>query len=221
MKKIRWSLLSLLIASWCFLSSPLQAAEVIELEVAPNIIATADYHQGDTQMPAILLMHGFLQTQNFFTVKRLFDSLASSGYTLLSPNLSLGLNRRAKSLPCESIHTNSIDDDIAEINQWATWLTEKSGQQLIMIGHSMGATELVAYLERYKGNPVKQAIFISIVPIGPGWPDNNANLLDRKRAENGVATDHQGISEYAIAYCKNIRPLPTTCSHFTNGTMPN
>lgn len=167
------------------------------------IIGSASYHRGDDDKPAILLLHGFLQTRDFFSVKRLYDALASNGYTLLSPTLSLGLSRRPKSLPCESIHTNSIDDDISEIERWVGWLAKKSGKPIIVIGHSMGATEVVAFLEQYRGEQVIRTILISIAPMGPGWPANHANHEDEDKAQKAISAGKRWVSEYGLAYCKN------------------
>jgi len=182
--------------------SPLHAAERIELKVSPGIIANARFQQGEDDKPAILLLHGWLQTNEFYTVARLFDTLDSSGYTILSPNLSLGIDQRTKSLPCESIHTNSINTDIDEIGQWVSWLSQKIDKPIILIGHSMGATELVAFLGQYRGDRVIKSILISITPIGPGWPENSANFHDLKRAENAIAAGYTGLSAYGVAYCK-------------------
>ncbi len=199
---VRWPRWPLLIVTWIFLSGPLHAAEVVEIEVAPGINATASYHQGDGDKPAILLMHSFLQTRNFSTIARLFDTLSSSGYTLLSPNLSLGINRRKQTLPCESIHTNSIDDDIAEIKQWVEWLAERGQQPITLIGHSKGAMELLAYLHQSREETVKSSILISLSPTGPGWINGRANVEDQKRAEDAVAAGESGLAEYALAYCE-------------------
>jgi pimeloyl-ACP methyl ester carboxylesterase len=191
----------LIISSIC-LNGPLLAAEVVELEVAPQVIATASYHQGDEDKPAILLLHGWLQTREFSTIARLFDTLSGAGYTLLAPTLTLGVSQRSQSLPCESIHTNAIDDDIAEIGRWLSWLSDRQKQPVILIGHSMGATELVAFLEQYHGAQVARSILISIGPIGPGWAENFANEEDRKRAENSIATGDKWVADYGLAYCK-------------------
>ncbi|MCW8888324.1 MAG: alpha/beta hydrolase [Gammaproteobacteria bacterium] len=193
---------SVLVIVWIFLSPSLLAAEVVELKVAPGIFATASYQQGEPEKPAIIMLHGWLQTREFSTIARLYDALSDSGYTLLSPTLSLGISRRAKSLPCESIHTNSLNDDISELEQWVNWLSIRGHKQLILLGHSMGATEVLAFLDQYRGDKIMQSILISIGPIGPGWPDNNANFNDWLRAEKNIATGDKGLSEYGLAYCK-------------------
>lgn len=199
-----------LILCWIYLNSPLHAAELveIEMEVSPGVIATAHFHQGESDMPTIFLMHGFLQTRNFFTIARLFDTLSNAGYTILSPTLSLGLNRRAQSLPCESIHTNSIDDDIAEINQWVDWLSSRSGQPVILMGHSMGANKLLAFVDQSRTAKIARMILISLAPIGPGWPSNNASLKDLERAQNAIFTKETGLDDYGIAFCKKYVTTP-------------
>jgi len=219
--RIQWPVLPLLIASWIYWGGPLHAAELVEIEmdVSPGVIATANYHQGESNMPAIFLMHGFLQTRNFFTIARLFDTLSNAGYTVLAPTLSLGLNRRAQSLPCESIHTNSIDDDIAEINQWVDWLSSRSGQPVILMGHSMGANKLLAFVDQNKAAKISHMVLISLAPIGPGWAANNANTKDLERAQNAIFTKKEGLDEYGIAFCKKYVTTPANILSFYGWTF--
>ena len=78
---------------------PVQAGSArIELEVVPGITAEADYWPGEADKPAVLILHGFLQTREFPTVRRLAEALADEGYSVLTPSLTLGLNRRRQSL---------------------------------------------------------------------------------------------------------------------------
>ena len=197
--RLLWPLLFASLALW---SHSIPAAEVVTIEVAPGIVASANFQQGEAEKPAILLMHGWLQTHEFSTIAQLFDSLSGSGYTVLSPTLSLGINRRAKSLPCEAIHTNSIHDDISEIEQWATWLSKREQKSLVLIGHSMGATEVLAFMSQYQGDQIKQTMMVSIAPIGPGWPENMANNRDKERAQKSLAANETDIAEYGLTYCK-------------------
>ncbi len=69
----------------------------MELDIAPGVTAEADYWPGEADMPAVLILHGFLQTSEFPTVRRLAESLAEEGFSVLTPSLTLGLNRRRQS----------------------------------------------------------------------------------------------------------------------------
>ncbi len=93
---------------YCLCATTSGAERRVELEVAPGLTAAAAYWQGEADMPPVLIAHGFLQTREFPTVSRLAESLADFGYSVLKPSLSLGIDRRTKSLACEAIHTHSM-----------------------------------------------------------------------------------------------------------------
>ncbi len=46
----------------------------------------------------------------------LLNTVADDDYTVLAPTLTLGLMRRAQSLPCEAIHTHGMDLDVDELD---------------------------------------------------------------------------------------------------------
>ncbi len=46
-----------------------------------------------------MILHGFMLTHNFQTVKQLAESLHESGYTVLTPSLSLGLTNEKQVYP--------------------------------------------------------------------------------------------------------------------------
>lgn len=132
-----------------YTSSLLAQSARVSLPVTPNTVSEAEFWPGDADKPALLIMHGFLQTHHFPTVRRLAESLADEGFTVLTPTLSLGLNRRRQSLACEAVHTHSLPQDVAEIRSWTDWLTKRTGKAPVVIGHSTGGVHLVALLDTY------------------------------------------------------------------------
>jgi dienelactone hydrolase len=66
------------------LGIPCAHAETVTLTLANKLMATAEFHEGEPDKPAVILLHGFLQTHQFPTIKRLADSLADEGYTVLA-----------------------------------------------------------------------------------------------------------------------------------------
>lgn len=182
-------------------------AEIIELETSERYIATANYLEGDTDRKAVLILHGFLQTSNFSTVKRLADTLQESGFNVLSPTLSLGMHRRQQSLPCEAIHTHSNQSDSAEIKQWIDWLSEKTGKKLTLIGHSSGSITLLDYLETYGTEQIDKVILISMAPftndIGPVEEKNF------KWARNDLNSGYDSLYTFQLSYCDTY---PSTSS---------
>ena len=52
-----------------FASTLLFAADVTHHIAALNLTAQANYHEGDSDKPALLIMHGFLTTNQFHTIR--------------------------------------------------------------------------------------------------------------------------------------------------------
>jgi pimeloyl-ACP methyl ester carboxylesterase len=111
----------------------------------------------------VLLLHGFLQTREFRTVATLGNSLHGAGYTVLMPTLSLNIPNRAQSLACEAIHRHSMDEDIAEITRWVSWLKSRGYPRIVLIGHSFGSMQLLAYLNAQPDAAVKGYIGTSLI----------------------------------------------------------
>ena len=183
------------------------SAVVIELQTKDGLVMTANYHQGDAEKPSILILHGFLQTRDSHTVATLYDSLVASGYTVLAPNLSLGVNHRNQSLACEAIHLHSMESDIAEIDIWSRWLNKKSSSKVTLIGHSVGSVHQLAYLSQYKNSHIKQAILISLSYFGIS-PAANETIEDGNRATTALETGNQNPDEYGLTYCKKYVTTP-------------
>ena len=137
--------------------------------------ASAEYLVGERNKPAVLLLHGFLQTREFPTVATLARGLHDAGYTVLSPTLSLNIPNRKQSLACEAVHRHSLDDDVAEIGRWVNWLKSRGHRAIVLLGHSFGSLQLLAYLSAKPDAAVKGYIGTSLIEaqIGttPPHPD--------------------------------------------------
>src|SRR5512143_4272871 len=114
-------------------------ASIVQQEMRPGIPANAEYLIGERSKPAVLLLHGFLQTRAFPTVATLARGLQDAGYSVLSPTLSLGIPNRTQSLACEAVHRHSLDADVAEISRWVGWLKAHGHHAIVLVGHSFGS----------------------------------------------------------------------------------
>jgi pimeloyl-ACP methyl ester carboxylesterase len=83
----------------------------------------------------------------------------------LAPTLSLGISQRNKSLPCEAVHLHTLDDDVAEVAFWLRWLMQKGHKRIMLVGHSFGNLQLLAYLNRVPAPAVKQVLMISLTDV--------------------------------------------------------
>lgn len=188
----------------------LSIAEVISLRTAGQLTAEAELLSGDNDASPILILHGFLQTRDFPTVSRLANALHEAGHTVLTPSLTLGLDRRRKSLACEAIHTHNVDMDTTEIAGWINWLHEKTGRPVTLIGHSAGTQTLLSHLERVGDANIHKAIFISLSYFAQG-PSSYETPADAERARANLANGRDPLETYSLAFCKQY---PTRASDF-------
>ncbi len=195
---------------WMFLLltyGTVAGAEVISIEMANQLTASAEYRAGNSGLPAVLILHGFLQTRDFSTVARLSDSLHELGYSVLAPTLSLGISTRAKSLPCEAIQTHSMQSSVDELRTWVRWLTNRGHQQIMLVGHSAGSVMEVAYLSQQPDPAIQGAILISLSYFGQGKAAFE-NAADADRARQALAQDNNELDHFGLAFCKEYLAHP-------------
>jgi dienelactone hydrolase len=149
------------------LSVPSLASQGTEVDASlpSGEIVSAAFQAGASDRPAVLVLHGFLQTSAFPTVNSITVALSAAGYTTLAPTLSLGISKRKKSLPCEAVHLHTLGDDVAELAFWVGWLTQKGYTRIILVGHSFGNLQLLTYLGRSPSSAVKQVLMISLTDV--------------------------------------------------------
>jgi dienelactone hydrolase len=170
-------------------------------------VVTAELRMGKPSQPAAIIVHGFLQTRSFPTVATLTDALAGAGYTVLAPTLSLGIPKRNKSLPCEAVHTHTLNDDVAEIAFWVRWLTEAGHSNIVLIGHSFGSLQLLTYLGRKPLPAVKKALLISLTDVEVKQGAQERTQLARNLRER-IARGDKSLVETEFGHCKKYVSSP-------------
>src|SRR3569832_1138568 len=121
-------------------------AAIVQQEMRPGIPANAEYLIGQRSKPAVLMLHGILQTREFPTVATLARGLQDAGYTVLLPTLSLNIPNRMQSLACEAVHNHSMEDDVAEIVRWVGWLMSHGHRSNEQDNHRNNRQQKQAYL---------------------------------------------------------------------------
>jgi pimeloyl-ACP methyl ester carboxylesterase len=204
----------------CLLFSALPAsaqAVITQLEMRPGIPASAEYLAGQADKPAVLLLHGFLQTRAFPTVATLARGLHDMGYSVLSPTLSLGIPNREKSLACEAVHTHSLNDDVMEITRWVAWLKSQGHRSIVLVGHSFGSMQLLAYLTVAPDAAVKAYIGTSLVEAQIGTT-SRADLIER--LERQVRHKQRDLVTQRLSFCKNYRSTPQALLSYVRWDQP-
>jgi len=138
-------------------------AESVELTLPNKLVAMAEYRKGNADKPAVILLHGFLQTHEFPMIHRLIEGIADTGRGVLAPTLTLGVTHRRQSLACEAIHTHTMQDGEGEIGAWVKWLKARHEGSIILLGHSFGSVEALAYLSGKPDPAITRFIGVSII----------------------------------------------------------
>ena len=195
-----------LFACWALSGAGVAQAEVIELRVNAATRASAEFVPGKDALPAVVLIHGFLQTRSSPVIAQLSEHLVGLGHTVLVPTLSLGIDMRRQSLDCEALHTHTMQQDIAEIRQWVEWLAKRGARRIVVIGHSTGALQALAYVSDHPRPEVIQTVLLSPVYFGArhAWLQANAAQL-REQA----ARPNSGIEVYRFVYCDRYPAPPS------------
>ncbi|MFA5171174.1 MAG: alpha/beta fold hydrolase [Sulfuriferula sp.] len=172
----------------------LARAEVVQVILPSKLMVSADYRTGSPSKPAVILLHGFLQTRLALPMSGLAETLNDAGYTVLVPTLSGGYNLRNKTLACEAAQHHSMATDTDEVQFWVGWLKQRTQQPIVLVGHSSSANVVLNYAGDHPDHRVRQAILVSIVPI-KAHPDELRRTLQAP-ASNKLAA-------YTMAYCQH------------------
>lgn len=171
----------------------------------PGISGSAEYIAGQRTKPAVLLLHGFLQTRNFPVVATLARGLQDAGYPVLSPTLSLGVPNRAQSLACEAVHHHSLDDDISEIARWVDWLKSQGHRSIVLVGHSFGSMQLMAYLSAHPDPAIKAFIGASLIEAQIGQTDRRDLIA---QLEKRIANRQRELVTQTLSFCRKYPSTP-------------
>lgn len=183
------------------LAGQLLAAEITE-RLPNGIHVSADYLHGQPALPSVLVLHGFLQTRSNATVSNLVNSLASEGYTVLAPTLSLGVSRRKQSLACETPHTHTFDNDVGEIAFWVRWLEKRGATSVVLVGHSSGSVQLLASIQLHSKGIIRKLVAVSLVEYAHEF-GGKQNLKQYQQARSKQQKGDVSLGRYKLSYCNN------------------
>lgn len=192
-------------------------AEIVEQDVRPGVTATADYASGERGKPAVLLLHGFLQTREFPTVVAVARTLHDAGYTTLSPTLSLGIPHRKQSLPCEAVHRHRMEDDVDEIARWVKWLKGRGHHAIVLFGHSFGSLQLLAYLNGKPDPAVKAYLGTSLIEAQIGALERAPLLAD---LESRVQRAQPALVTHPLSFCSKYVSTPAGLLSYAKWGQP-
>jgi len=188
-------------ALWFFQNISPALADVVESKLASGIVAAAEYRKGQPEKPAVLILHGFLQTRDFPIIHSLTEGLSGSGYTVLAPTLSLGINKRGRSLSCEAVHTHTMESDVDEVEHWVDWLQSRGHKNIVLIGHSFGGIDLADYVYTHPNPAVQKLILFSLKDLEYALWDASQRI-DTTRAKAQLKRKSRALGTYQLSFCR-------------------
>ncbi len=185
--------------------SPAGHADTLRLKSSDGKFLNAAHLRGDVKRPAILVLHGFLQSFQFQTTENIINNLSSLGYTIVGPNLSLGISGRLQGMQCQAPHSHTFDDDLREIDFWIGWLRKQGHTSVILVGHSWGSQHVLGYTETRPQAPIAAVIAISLVRV-----EQPAAVHARQVSQAGTraARRDTSLQSYALSFCKTYMATP-------------
>jgi pimeloyl-ACP methyl ester carboxylesterase len=170
-------------------------------------MANADYHRGEENQPAILVLHGLLATHNFPTVQHIAIEMQDAGYSVLTPTLTLGVGDRKASLPCTALQLHTMEQTVAELGWWTDWLVKRGHRQIYLVGHSAGSVQILAYSLDKPNAAVRGQILTSLVAL-ESLPDKAPEGESAERARERIAAGDHGIAKYDVSFCHGSFTAP-------------
>ena len=192
-------------------------AEPVELTLPSKLVAKAEYRKGDLDKSAVILLHGFLQTHEFPTIHSLVEGISSTGRTVLAPTLTLGVTHRQQSLACEAIHTHTLKEVGREIDAWVKWLKVRHNGPIIVLGHSFGSVEVLAYLSGSPDPAITRFIGVSIIEARLKLnAAETAKLIGEMR--HAVKSGEPRVVTHQFSFCRKYQATPVSLLSYLEWT---
>ncbi len=179
--------------------------ETVTATLPSGVAVNAEYIVASPEKPAIIVLHGFLQTYEFMSTWNIVNGLSSLGYAVLAPNISLGVPDRKQSAQCQAAHTHTFASDLSELDFWADWLQKKGYKSLILIGHSWGSQYLLGYKVSRPKAPVIGLIAISLVR---SHESRGVRQQQITLAKSRIKEHASGLQPYKLSFCEDFMATP-------------
>ena len=96
-------------------------------------------------------------------------------------------------------------DDIAEISLWVGWLKSRGHHSIVLVGHSFGSLQLLAYLEAHPDKILSAFIGASLIESQVDTPSRPALVTE---LESQAANKQRTLVSHALSFCKKYTSTP-------------
>jgi pimeloyl-ACP methyl ester carboxylesterase len=111
----------------------------------------------------VLITHGTQAHAGLELMRGLQAGLQARGRHSLAITLSLGLDDRHGLWSCDTPSRYRHEDAIGEIGAWVDWLEARGAKDLVLMGHSRGASQSLWYTAEHSSDNIR-----SLVLLAPG-----------------------------------------------------
>ena len=166
----------------------------------------------------LLIVHAMLQHLDSEIIRGLQEGLAEAGWSSLAINLSLGINDRQGSYECPHPHTYVFDDALDEAEVWLDWLQQRGAGLTVVLGHSLGANQMLGLAVERPQADVSALILLSPMTTGydrltstyeQRWRVNFDSIYRaaREKVENGRGEE---LMDVDFVFCPKTRVAART-----------
>ncbi|MBL8575170.1 MAG: hypothetical protein JNM13_15955 [Hyphomicrobiaceae bacterium] len=140
--------------------------------------------------PVIVFLHDAMSHHDAKPIARMRAALAERGFTVLTPTLTLSIDRRNAPFDCRLVHTHRLGDGVSELDLWVAALRQAGYRNIWVGGIGLGANVAARFLR----NSAKDATVTGGV------------LVDPYAEPNG----QQGVQDaYALRFGLPLAPILT------------
>jgi pimeloyl-ACP methyl ester carboxylesterase len=135
----------------------------------------------------VLITHGTQAHSGLELIRGLQAGLLERGHNSLAISLSLGIDDRHGLWPCDVPSRYLHEDAVGEIGAWVDWLESRGAKDLVLMGHSRGASQSLWYAAEHDSANIR-----SLVLLAPG-----------------LSTREREIDTYRKRFDKDLLPVLT------------
>lgn len=157
---------------------------------------------GSVDGRVVLIVHGTLAHKDMELIEGLQAVFMEAGQSSVAINLSLNIDARTGFFPCDELHTHQYSDAVDEIEAWIRWLTGRGARQIVLLGHSRGANQVVKHV--LQGVRSAQMAILLAPPVTSAIASE-----DVLQTIASGSTDH-ALDGIDFLHCKNANVLAST-----------
>ena len=157
--------------------------------------------------PMVLIVHGTLAHNGVEIVTTLQDLLADEDVNSLSISLSLGLDDRHGTYDCSMPHQHRHQDASNELSAWIEWLEQRGTEQIVLVGHSRGGSQVASYSQQPSNSVIGQ-VLIAPMTWSSEYAAANYNQSYQQPLSDVLAIAHEQEGEWmpdktSFIYCED------------------